>query len=114
MTTRRAAAGVLILVAGLLLSACAGPGGGNDSGRRITFAFRSDDKPASFVQDVKPTGFMIELTQAMAQKMRVTPSYVATDFASMLPSVRNHTYDSAAFGAQVPRPANRSPTSPSR
>ena len=37
----------------------------------------------------------------MAKNMIVTPAYTATDFASMLPNVRNHKYDSAAFGTLV-------------
>jgi polar amino acid transport system substrate-binding protein len=32
---------------------------------------------------------------------------VATDFASMLPNVRNHTYDSAAFGVLVTPPRQK-------
>lgn len=97
----------LVLAVGLSLTACGGttssapnPLGTNDGGK-IAFAFRSDDKPTSFIQDGKPAGFLVDLTQAMAKKMNVTPNYVATDFASMLPNVRNHKYDSAAFGTLV-------------
>jgi ABC-type amino acid transport substrate-binding protein len=87
------------------LAACGGAPAGSGSNSlntieagTISFAFRSDDKPVSFVENGKPTGFLIELTQAMAEKMKVTPKYTATDFASMLPNIRNHKYDSAAFG----------------
>ena len=95
------------IVAALSLAACGGatPSSGNQLGTitagQIKFAFRSDDKPVSFVQDGKPAGFLIDLTQAMAAKMGVTPTYVATDFDSMLPDVRNHTYDSAAFDVLI-------------
>jgi polar amino acid transport system substrate-binding protein len=84
------------------LAACGGADAENSLGTvtpgTISFAFRSDDKPVSFVDNGKPAGFLIELTQAMAAKMKVTPQYTATDFASMLPNIRNHKYDSAAFG----------------
>lgn len=93
----------------LTLAACGGaPAGANDLGTAsagvLKLAFRSDDKPTSFVDNGKPAGFLIDLTDAMAKKMGVTTSYVATDFASMLPNVRNHTYDSAAFGTLVTPP----------
>jgi polar amino acid transport system substrate-binding protein len=93
-------------VAALSLAACGGATGttntlGTKTAGQITFAFRSDDKPQSFVQGDKPTGFMIELTEAMAAKMGLTPHYVSTDFNSMLPDVHNHTYDSAAFEVLV-------------
>ena len=98
----------IAIVAALSLTACGGatPTSSTNSLGTITagqikFAFRSDDKPASFVQDGKPTGFLVELTQAMAAKMNLTPTYVSTDFDSMLPNVRNHTYDSAAFDTLV-------------
>jgi polar amino acid transport system substrate-binding protein len=98
----------IAIVATLSLAACGGatPSSTNNSLGTITsgqikFAFRSDDKPASFVQDGKPTGFLIDLTTAMAAKMGLTPSYVSTDFDSMLPNVRNHTYDSAAFDTLI-------------
>jgi ABC-type amino acid transport substrate-binding protein len=93
------------LAAGMSLAACGGADAGSDANSlgtidagTISFAFRSDDKPVSFVDNGKPAGFLIELTQAMAAKMKVTPKYTATDFASMLPNIRNHKYDSAAFG----------------
>jgi polar amino acid transport system substrate-binding protein len=97
----------IAIVATLSLAACGGatPSSSNQLGTitsgQIKFAFRSDDKPASFVQDGKPTGFLIDLTQAMAAKMHVTATYVSTDFDSMLPNVRNHTYDSAAFDTLI-------------
>jgi polar amino acid transport system substrate-binding protein len=104
----------IAIVAALSLTACGGatpPNSGNTASSnnqlgtitagQIKFAFRSDDKPASFVQDGKPAGFLIDLTTAMAAKMNLTPSYISTDFDSMLPNVRNHTYDSAAFDTLI-------------
>jgi polar amino acid transport system substrate-binding protein len=110
LTRGRLGAAVLALAAALPLAACGGSAGsganalGTIAPGQLKLAFRSDDKPTSFVENGKPTGFMIELTDAMAKKMGVTTSYVATDFASMLPNVRNHTYDSAAFGTLVTPP----------
>lgn len=115
MTTRppfRAAAALATaaVAAGLTLTACGGSGQdataqdnplGLKTPGRLTLAFRSDDKPVSFIKDGKPAGFMIDLTTAMAAKMKVTPAYTATDFESMVPNVRNHVYDSAAFGVLV-------------
>ncbi|QUQ63535.1 substrate-binding periplasmic protein [Kutzneria sp. CA-103260] len=103
-TRRRIGVAAVALAAGMSLAACGGADAGSDNSLgtvtpgTISFAFRSDDKPVSFVDNGKPTGFLIELTQAMAARMKLTPQYTATDFASMLPNVRNHKYDSAAFG----------------
>ena len=104
-TRRRIGVAAVALAAGMSLAACGGADAGSDANSlgtidagTISFAFRSDDKPTSFVDNGKPTGFLIELTQAMAAKMKVTAKYTATDFASMLPNIRNHKYDSAAFG----------------
>jgi ABC-type amino acid transport substrate-binding protein len=103
-TRRRIGVAAVALAAGMSLAACGGANAGSDNSLgtvtpgTISFAFRSDDKPVSFVDNGKPTGFLIELTQAMAARMKVTPQYTSTDFASMLPNIRNHKYDSAAFG----------------
>lgn len=104
-TRCRIGVAAVALAAGMSLAACGGADAGSDANSlgtidagTISFAFRSDDKPVSFVDNGKPAGFLIELTQAMAAKMKVTPKYTATDFASMLPNIRNHKYDSAAFG----------------
>lgn len=107
LSRRRLGVVALATVAGLTLTACGGAADsapnalGTNAAGKIQFAFRSDDKPTSFIQDGKPAGFLIDLTQAMAKKMNVTADYVSTDFASMLPNVRNHKYDSAAFGTLV-------------
>jgi len=103
-TRRRIGVAAVALAAGMSLAACGGADAGSDNSLgtvtpgTISFAFRSDDKPVSFVDNGKPAGFLIELTQAMAAQMKVTPQYTSTDFASMLPNIRNHKYDSAAFG----------------
>lgn len=68
---------------------------------QITYAFRADDKPVSFIKDNKPAGFMVDLTTEIAKRIHLQPQYVATDFSSMVPSVSSHRYDSAAFAVLV-------------
>lgn len=67
----------------------------------LKVAYRTDDKPVSFLQNGKPTGFMVELMNAVASRMGLKVTYVSTTFAAMLPAVRNHQYDTAAFGVLV-------------
>jgi polar amino acid transport system substrate-binding protein len=82
-------------------SSAAGNSYGTLTAGTIKFAYRTDDKPVSFVQDGKPAGFMVDLTTAMAAKLNMKADYVSTNFNSMLPDVRNHLYDAAAFGVLV-------------
>ncbi|GAA4568893.1 substrate-binding periplasmic protein [Planotetraspora kaengkrachanensis] len=67
----------------------------------LSIAFRTDDKPASFLQDGKATGMYVDLMDEIAKRMGLKTTYVSSDFASLLPSVRNHRYDTAAFGVLV-------------
>lgn len=67
----------------------------------LTIAYRTDDKPVSFIADGKPAGLLVEFEDAIAQKLHMRVVFVATDFASMLPGVRNQRYDSAAFDVLV-------------
>jgi len=67
----------------------------------LSVAFRADDKPASFLQDGKATGMYVDLMDEIAKRLNLTTTYVSSDFASLLPSVRNHRYDTAAFGVLV-------------
>lgn len=108
LTRRCFGVATIAIVAALSLTACGGATPSSSSNQlglitpgQLKLAFRSDDKPASFVQDGKPAGFLIDLTTAMAARMNLTPTYVSTDFDSMLPNVRNHTYDSAAFDTLI-------------
>lgn len=64
-------------------------------------AYRTDDKPVSFLQDGKPTGFLIEMVNEIARRMGLQVTYVSTTFAAMLPGVKNHQLDTAAFGVLV-------------
>lgn len=106
---RLAAVAVTIALAG---TACGGPAGtkaGSSNGPDLglvkpgvlSVAFRTDDKPASFLQDGKATGMYVDLMNEIARRLGLTAEYVSSDFASLLPSVRNHRYDTAAFGVLV-------------
>jgi polar amino acid transport system substrate-binding protein len=67
----------------------------------LMVAYRTDDKPVSFLQDGKPTGFLVDMMNEIAQRLRLKPTYVSTTFAAMVPAVQNHQYDTAAFGVLV-------------
>jgi polar amino acid transport system substrate-binding protein len=67
----------------------------------LKVAYRTDDKPVSFLEDGKPTGFMVDLMNAVAGHMGLKVTYISTTFAAMVPAVRNHQYDTAAFGVLV-------------
>ena len=67
----------------------------------LRVAYRTDDKPVSFLQDGKPTGFLIELVDDMARRLGLQVTYVSTTFAAMVPAVQNHQIDTAAFGVLI-------------
>ena len=67
----------------------------------LTVAYRTDDKPVSFIENGKATGFAVEFERAIAAQLHLKVTFVATNFASMLPAVKNHRYDTAAFGVLV-------------
>lgn len=67
----------------------------------LKIAYRTDDKPVSYIENGQPAGFMVELMNAVAQRMGLKPEYISTTFSAMLPAVRNHIYDTAAFGVLV-------------
>jgi polar amino acid transport system substrate-binding protein len=106
---RLAAVAVTVALAG---TACGGQTGTNAASSKgpdlglvkpgvLSVAFRTDDKPGSFLQDGKATGMYIDLMDDVAKRLGLTTEYVSSDFASLLPSVRNHRYDTAAFGVLV-------------
>ena len=74
---------------------------------RLTIAYRTDDKPISFIAHGKPSGFLVAFEQAIGKQLGLPVEFVATDFASMLPSVKNHVYDSAAFPVLVTPPRRK-------
>ncbi|MBV1703010.1 MAG: ABC transporter substrate-binding protein [Hyphomicrobiales bacterium] len=72
----------------------------------LTMAYRTDDKPVSFIQNGAPSGFFVDLENAIAARLGLKAVFISTTFAAMVPAVRNHQYDSAAFGVLV-TPARR-------
>jgi len=64
----------------------------------LKVAYRTDDKPVSFLQDGKPAGFLVDLMNEIARRLALKPVYVSTTFAAMVPAIQNHQYDTAAFG----------------
>jgi ABC-type amino acid transport substrate-binding protein len=108
-SVRLAAVAATIALAGTACGAHTGTGAGSSQGTDLglikpgvlSVAFRTDDKPASYLQDGKATGMYVELMDEIAKRLNLTTTYVSSDFASLLPSVRNHRYDTAAFGVLV-------------
>ena len=106
---RLAAVAATIALAGTACGGNAGTGAGPSDGPDLglvqpgvlSVAFRTDDKPASFLQDGKATGMYVDLMDEIAKRLKLTTTYTSSDFASLLPSVRNHRYDTAAFGVLV-------------
>lgn len=67
----------------------------------LKVAYRTDDRPVSFIQNGVPSGFMVDLVSAIGDRLGLKVSFVSTSFAAMLPAVRNDQYDTAAFGVIV-------------
>jgi polar amino acid transport system substrate-binding protein len=68
---------------------------------QLTVAYRTDDKPISFIQNGTPAGFLVDFEQAIGAQLGLKVQFVSTGFASMLPAVKNHIYDTAAFAVIV-------------
>lgn len=68
---------------------------------QLTVAYRTDDKPVSFIENGEPSGFMVEFERAIGKELGVEVVFVSTNFESMVPAVRNEQYDTAAFGVLV-------------
>lgn len=101
--TRRGAA---LLIPGLLVTLAVAPAHAAETPPTITkgvltVAYRTDDKPVSFIRDGKPTGFLVQFEEAIATRLGLKVKFVATGFASMLPAVKNRIYDTAAFATLV-------------
>jgi len=67
----------------------------------LRVAYRTDDKPVSFLQDGVPSGYFVELMNEIGRRLGLKVTYVSTTFAAMVPAVQNHQYDTAAFGVLV-------------
>ena len=89
------------LATSLPLNAAIAAGVETNVAGELRVAYRTDDKPVSFLQDGKPTGFLIELVDDIARRLGLQVTYVSTTFAAMVPAVQNHQLDTAAFGVLV-------------
>lgn len=67
----------------------------------LRVAYRTDDKPVSFLQGGQPAGLLIDFMNSIGERLGLRVTYVSTTFAAMVPAVRNHQYDTAAFGVLV-------------
>lgn len=68
---------------------------------KLTVAYRTDDKPVSFIVDGQPTGYMVEFVRDIGKELGLEVTFVSTNFESMVPAVKNGQYDTAAFGVLV-------------
>lgn len=64
---------------------------------QLTIAYRTDDKPASFINNGQPDGFIVDFENAIGKELGLKIVFIGTDFPSMVPGVNNGRYDSAAF-----------------
>lgn len=69
----------------------------------LTVLYRNDDKPYSFLDLDRgaPSGFDVQLVEAIADKLGLTPKFIAVKFVSMIPRVRNNRADIAGFDALI-------------
>ncbi len=92
--------GTTALMMGLALTACgsssssANPDGTLNKGQ-LVIAYRSDDKPASYISNNQAAGYAIELMKSIAAQLHLTPKFVDVAFNSILPGVQNHQYDTS-------------------
>ena len=68
---------------------------------QLTVAYRTDDRPISFIENGVPAGYLVEFVNAIGAKLDLKVVFISTSFAAMLPAVKNDRYDSAAFGVLV-------------
>lgn len=97
---KRLAVGTAALVAAVGLAACgssssAASSSGTIHKNELVIAYRSDDKPASYISGGHADGYAIALMRAVASQMHMTPRFVDVAFDSILPGVQNHQYDTA-------------------
>ncbi len=96
----RLALGAVALFVGAGLSACgsshsAASSDGTLHPKELVIAYRSDDKPASYISGGHADGYAIALMRVLATQMHLTPKFVDVAFDSILPGVQNHLYDTA-------------------
>jgi polar amino acid transport system substrate-binding protein len=68
---------------------------------KIITGVDANNKPYSYVDNGKMTGFDVELIRAIAAKLNLSADFRAQDFAGLLPSVANQQIDLAAGSISI-------------
>jgi len=68
---------------------------------KIVAGVDANNKPYSYVDNGKMTGFDVELIRAIAAKLGLSADFRAQDFAGLLPSVANQQIDLAAGSISI-------------
>ncbi|MFM0239175.1 substrate-binding periplasmic protein [Paraburkholderia phytofirmans] len=68
---------------------------------KIVAGVDANNKPYSYIDNGKMTGFDVELVRAIAAKLGLTADFRAQDFAGLLPSVANQQVDLAAGSISI-------------
>ena len=61
----------------------------------LTIAYRSDDKPASYISNNQAAGYEIDLLKAIAANMHIGTKFVDIAFNGILPGVQNKQFDTS-------------------
>ncbi len=103
---------ISLLVSGALLAAC-GSGSSTTSSASVsstatthaviqtrtpgtlTIAYRSDDKPASYISNGHAAGYEIDLMKAVAAQMHLKTKFIDIAFNGILPGVQNKQFDTS-------------------
>jgi polar amino acid transport system substrate-binding protein len=92
-------------LAASLLCGAAGMAHAEDVGTltpgKIIAAVDANNKPYSYIDNGRMTGFDVELIRAIAAKLGLTADFRSQDFAGMLPSVANQQVDIAAGSISI-------------
>lgn len=68
---------------------------------KIVAGVDANNKPYSYIDNGKMTGFDVELVRAIAAKLGMSADFRAQDFAGLLPSVANQQIDLAAGSISI-------------
>jgi polar amino acid transport system substrate-binding protein len=68
---------------------------------KIVAGVDANNKPYSYIDNGKMTGFDVELVRAIAAKLGLSADFRAQDFAGLLPSVANQQVDMAAGSISI-------------
>jgi len=104
----RAVAALLALCVALLAACSSGSGGAKGSNAlglkspgTLKIGTSNNIKPYAYQENGKLTGFEIDLISAAAKQMGLKPSFVAMDFAGLLPAVNNRQFDVVASAVGI-------------